>query len=336
MPLYNVLKYILILQKESVPRRVAHIFTREFSEMKAKSSAIYTLLFLIVTAAFLPAIAAAAEITSVDITVKAPLSGTVVKGNALADNPRYDEIRQTPQPEVILPSGADYELWIEEGENYGLWCSNAPSSSGNISDPFTGRMTCGSSYIAEIYLKARGNHTFADDCAVKVNKKSPVYVDPIDADSNDGIDGLRIGAVIQPAHAWSWITKSQEGLLKNGIRSQVCSDCGAEQNVVTVSGYASYYVKSLKVIKGKKSFTVQWKKQSRKNRKKFNGYQIRYSMNPDMSNAKTVTAGKGIRQKKIKNLMKKTRYYVQVRTYTKTTEGIFYSRWSPRKRVKTK
>ena len=59
-------------------------------------------------------------------------------------------------------------------------------------------------------------------------------------------------------------------------------------------------------------------------------------MNPDMSNAKTVTAGKGIRQKKIKNLMKKTRYYVQVRTYTKTTEGIFYSRWSPRKRVKTK
>ena len=296
MPLYNVLKYILILQKESVPRRVAHIFTREFSEMKAKSSAIYTLLFLIVTAAFLPAKAAAAEITSVDITVKAPLSGTVVKGNALADNPRYDEIRQTPQPEVILPSGADYELWIKEGENYGLWCSNAPSSSGNI----------------------------------------PVYVDPIDADSNDGIDGLRIGAVIQPAHAWSWITKSQEGLLKNGIRSQVCSDCGAEQNVVTVSGYASYYVKSLKVIKGKKSFTVQWKKQSRKNRKKFNGYQIRYSMNPDMSNAKTVTAGKGIRQKKIKNLMKKTRYYVQVRTYTKTTEGIFYSRWSPRKRVKTK
>ena len=66
---------------------MVHIFTREFSEMKVKSSAIYTLLFLIVTAAFLPAKAAAAEITFVDITVKAPLSGTVVKGNALADNP---------------------------------------------------------------------------------------------------------------------------------------------------------------------------------------------------------------------------------------------------------
>ena len=95
-------------------------------------------------------------------------------------------------------------------------------------------------------------------------------------------------------------------------------------------------VKSLKVKKAKKAFTVKWKKQSKKNQKKFNGYQVRYSTKADMSGAKTVKASKKAKSKKVKKLAKKTNYYVQVRTYTVKSGKTFYSNWSPVKTVKTK
>ena len=92
----------------------------------------------------------------------------------------------------------------------------------------------------------------------------------------------------------------------------------------------------MKVTKGKKLFTVKWKKQGKKNLKKFNGYQIRYATKANMSDAKTVKAGKKAKSKTIKKLKKKTTYYVQMRTYTKTKNGTFYSGWSKAKKVKTK
>jgi minor extracellular protease Epr len=95
-------------------------------------------------------------------------------------------------------------------------------------------------------------------------------------------------------------------------------------------------VKSLKVIKGKKRFTVKWKKQSANNQKKFNGYQIRYSLKSNMSIAKYVTAPKSSKSKTIKKLKAKKKYFVQVRTYTNSKGSTFYSSWSPIKKVKTK
>ncbi len=55
-----------------------------------------------------------------------------------------------------------------------------------------------------------------------------------------------------------------------------------------------------------------------------------------MSGAKYATAGKKSKSKKIKGLAKKTKYYVQVRTYTKSGGTTFYSKWSAKKTVKTK
>lgn len=301
--------------------------------MKMKNPVLCALLFFIMTAAFLPVTASAAVITSVDITLKEPISGTHVIGNGMTDDPEYGETRQSPQAEVILPADAGYELWIDEGWNYALWQDYSVYQNENEFKAFTGVMNCGNNYIADITLRAKRNNTFSSECHVKVNGQSPLYVEPVEY---DGVPGLRVCAVIQPAHRWEWIDKTPAGLLKNGTRCQRCSSCGAEQGTTVISGYAKSYVKSVKAVRGKKSISVRWKKQSRKNRKQFGGYEIRYSKNPDMSNAMTVRAGKGASQKKIRGLSKKTKYYVQVRTYTRTSEGVFYSRWSSRKSVKTR
>ena len=88
-----------------------------------------------------------------------------------------------------------------------------------------------------------------------------------------------------------------------------------------------------KLSRGRKSFTVKWKKQSTQT----SGYQIRYSTSKSMKNAKTVTvSGNKKTSKKITKLKKRKSYYVQVRTY-KTVNGKKYaSSWSSKKKVKTK
>jgi len=136
-------------------------------------------------------------------------------------------------------------------------------------------------------------------------------------------------------HDWKHIV-SKAGLLYNGSEYDQCTVCKTIKNRKVVAGYAAYYVKSLKVAKAKKAFTVKWTKQSKAHQKKFNGYQIRYATNANMSGAKYTTAGKSSKSKKIGKLAKKTRYYVQVRTYTTSGGKTFYSGWSSVKSVKTK
>lgn len=101
-------------------------------------------------------------------------------------------------------------------------------------------------------------------------------------------------------------------------------------------GYAAYCVKSFKLKSGKKAITAKWDKRGKTVQKRFDGYQIRYSTNAGMSGAKRTYAGKASSGKKIKNLKKKTRYYIQVRTFTETADGTFYSKWSKKKSVTTK
>ena len=124
------------------------------------------------------------------------------------------------------------------------------------------------------------------------------------------------------------------GQFRDGSTYQYCTMCGTKRNVRAVPGYAPSYVKGLKVKKGKKAFTVKWKKQKKNVLKQFNGYQIRYSPNANMAGAKYTTAGKSKKSKKIKAAAK-TRYYVQVRTYTVRGGKTYYSGWST-KSVKTK
>lgn len=130
--------------------------------------------------------------------------------------------------------------------------------------------------------------------------------------------------------------KKAAGFLKNGKEFDYCTICKAKMNFKTLKGYATFYVKSFKVVGAKKGFTAKWKKQSAANQKKFNGYQIRYSLKSNMSRAITATAKKSSTSKKITKLKAKKTYYVQVRTYTKKNGTTFYSKWSAKKKVKTK
>lgn len=90
-------------------------------------------------------------------------------------------------------------------------------------------------------------------------------------------------------------------------------------------------VKKLK--KGKKSFTVYVKKQS----KQTSGYQVQYSTSKKFKSPKTkrLTSYKKTKLK-VKKLKKHKKYYVRVRTYKKVGKAKYYSSWSSAKSVKTK
>lgn len=90
-------------------------------------------------------------------------------------------------------------------------------------------------------------------------------------------------------------------------------------------------VKKLK--KGKKSFTVYVKKQS----KQTSGYQVQYSTSKKFKSPKTksLTSYKKT-SLKVKKLKKHKKYYVRVRTYKKVGKPKYYSSWSSAKSVKTK
>lgn len=124
---------------------------------------------------------------------------------------------------------------------------------------------------------------------------------------------------------------------------------------VTVAGKGSLYgsktlsfnvvpplVKGIKSpSRAKKKLTVRWKAMSKKQKKKYKGvitgYQVRVSTNASFSGAKYVSV-KGLTKTKatVKGLKKKTKYYVQYRSYKTTGSGTYYSKWSGIKRAKTK
>lgn len=90
-------------------------------------------------------------------------------------------------------------------------------------------------------------------------------------------------------------------------------------------------VKKLK--KGKKSFTVYVKKQS----KQTSGYQVQYSTSKKFKSPKTKSLTSYKKTKlKVKKLKKHKKYYVRIRTYKKVGKAKYYSKWSSAKSVKTK
>lgn len=80
-------------------------------------------------------------------------------------------------------------------------------------------------------------------------------------------------------------------------------------------------------------FTVKWEKMNGKL-----GYQIRYATRSDFSNAATIYAGGGnATSKTVTGRARKTKYYVQVRSYVKQSNGKYkFDSWSPAKTVTTK
>ncbi len=88
-----------------------------------------------------------------------------------------------------------------------------------------------------------------------------------------------------------------------------------------------------KLIAGKKSFTVKYKKQAAE----CTGYEIQYSTSSSFKKAKTAVVKKsGTISKKIKKLKSKKKYYVRVRTYRVAGGVKYYSDWSKKKKVKVR
>lgn len=90
---------------------------------------------------------------------------------------------------------------------------------------------------------------------------------------------------------------------------------------------AKVSLKTVKKIK-KKKITVKWSKLD-----KVNGYQIRYSTNKNLKKAKTITTKKNVSTISFKT-NKNKKYYVQIRAYIKTKDGIIYGKWSKVKATK--
>ncbi len=88
------------------------------------------------------------------------------------------------------------------------------------------------------------------------------------------------------------------------------------------------------VSKGKKAFTVKWKKQTTQ----ITGYQIQCATDKSFKkNCKTVTVKKNKTVKTtVKKLKAKKKYYVRVRTYKTVNNTKYYSGWSKAKTVTTK
>ena len=258
------------------------------------------------------------RIKNADITIQAPLCGTVISGNGWADS--EDTKRQLPQPVVTIPTGVNYVLDGDAEVNYGRWYSDEKW--------FQGTMIGGQAYIANVDLRTINSALFSGSCIFHINGGQLINCE------NEG-DFCRLTVLITAAHNYTHVV-NKAGLLKNGSQYDQCVGCGVTQNYAVIPGWGKYYVKAPKAVAGKKSFTVKWGKQSKANLKKFTGYQVRYSMKKSMAKAKMVKVKKTATSKTFKKLKKKTKYYVQVRTYTKKSGKLFYSKWSPKKTVKTK
>jgi len=89
---------------------------------------------------------------------------------------------------------------------------------------------------------------------------------------------------------------------------------------------------------GKKSFTVKWKKLSKKNLKKFNKVEIQYCTDGQFTMGNTVTKERSKWKKslKIKGLKKGSVYYVRVRNIKYSYDTKYVSNWSKVKTVKVK
>lgn len=268
------------------------------------------------------------KITSVSLSINQPICGTVVTGTESYDWEDGDGTiyrRQIPQPVVSIPTTAMYELCGNDNENYGVW----HKEDGN---DFQGVINASETYLAVVVLQRKESYAYFKD-EFELSNVHVTGGTPIDCYSYGGYV-LEITIKVKPVHNYAH-TIYGTGYLTNGIECDKCRGCGVEINRRSAGGYSTNYVKSLKVKKAKGSFTVKWKKQNKKNLKKFDGYEIRYSTGSNINAAKAITVSKKSKSKKIGKLARKTNYYVWVSSYKYVNGVKNYSNWS-RKTVKTK
>lgn len=131
--------------------------------------------------------------------------------------------------------------------------------------------------------------------------------------------------------AYTYNGKGRKNVGKYTVKVTLKNDYAGSKTVSFKINPPKSAVKKLK--KGKKSFTVYVKKQS----KQTSGYQVQYSTSKKFKSPKTksLTSYKKT-SLKVKKLKKHKKYYVRVRTYKKVGKAKYYSSWSSAKSVKTK
>lgn len=146
--------------------------------------------------------------------------------------------------------------------------------------------------------------------------------------------------------------------LKSGVDFKVsypASRKAVGTYTVTVKGIGNYtgtrtfkfkimppLVKKLKAPKRyKKKLKVKWYTMSDKQKAKYKsaitGYQVRVSKYKSLKSAKYVkVAGYAKTSVTVKGLKRKTTYYMQYRSYKKVGNTVYYSKWSAKRKTKTK
>ena len=150
----------------------------------------------------------------------------------------------------------------------------------------------------------------------------------------------RAGRIIAPGN---YVTTYSDGRTAVGTYNVTITGTGSFTGTRTFSfDIVPPLVKGIKSPKKqKKKLTVRWGSMSKKQKKKYksaiSGYQVRVSTSSSFAEAKYVNV-KGITKTKatVKNLKKKTTYYVQYRSYKTTGSGTYYSKWSAKKKARTK
>lgn len=264
------------------------------------------------------------------VTTTTDLFNIIVKPNDYISAYVYSDTEYWSDKYSYFDKAFVENVCSEAGQNLTLTSVEFDSSWNPVATPCAGAKV---GYYENGNFKQIGTTDAKGSVTVKVDR--PCVITAIGAEGEILVPPI---CEVKSAHeAKLQHTKVAAGNLVNGYEYDTCTVCGAtKMNYKKLTGWSTNYVKSFKVSKGKKAFTAKWKKQSKKNQKKFNGYQIRYSQNAGMSGAVYKNAKKSTKSLKVKKLKKKTKYYVQVRSYTSTSKGTFYSGWSKVKSVKTR
>lgn len=126
-----------------------------------------------------------------------------------------------------------------------------------------------------------------------------------------------------------------ENNVKVGLASVKIAGKGKYEGEITKTFKINPKSVALTSVKAqKKALKATWKKSANK----VTGYQVRYSTSKTFKSSKTASVKytKKVNSKVVKNLKSNKRYYVKVRTYTKTADGTYYSVWSKAKSAKVK
>ena len=222
--------------------------------------------------------------------------------------------------DVAKTSSGTYEL--SEGTYYIV------IDSSNYVEAITGSPNV--TRTAQVYAKIQYHHSFDQS----IIRKNPTCSEEGIRDCACSACGKMIAQRIPKlAHSWVHI-KVQPKVGVKGSEYDQCVYCKTIKNKKTIAALVPKGTSITKLTKAKKAFTVKWRKQAVQT----TGYQIQYALNSAFtSNKRTVTvSGAGKTSQKIKNLAKKKKYYVRIRTYKKVNGVKYYSAWSAKKSVKTK